>query len=232
MKALAGFDTGRRIQATESLYRFRHGVSIHLDSPSLLFYLETANRTFGRHRTLSGVYPLNHPVEPGPSGRTWSHQTMSHFSPKTVRFQVSALFLILLLSPFLFARWLDRASDETGTERYGFYLTDATAETGIDFVHLKPTLDPKLDPIMPHLTALGASVSVVDYDNDGWQDLYVTRSRQGSSNALYRNQGDGNFAGSCGGRRPGQRERAGKRCLDGVGLGGLRQRRFRRRVCL
>ena len=73
-------------------------------------------------------------------------------------------------------------------------MTDATAEAGIDFVHEKPELDPVLDPIMPHLTALGASVSVTDFDNDGWQDLYVTRSRQGSSNALYRNQGDGTFA--------------------------------------
>ncbi len=73
-------------------------------------------------------------------------------------------------------------------------MTDATAEAGIDFVHEKPTLDPVLDPIMPHLTALGASVSVTDFDNDGWQDLYVTRSRQGSSNVLYRNQGDGTFA--------------------------------------
>ena len=119
---------------------------------------------------------------------------MSHFSSKTIRSKVSLLFLILLLTPFFFARWLDRASDESETERYGFILTDATAEAGIDFVHEKPELDPVLDPIMPHLTALGASVSVTDFDNDGWQDLYVTRSRQGSSNVLYRNQGDGTFA--------------------------------------
>ena len=104
------------------------------------------------------------------------------------------LFLIILLTPFFFAQWLDRTSDESETERYGFHLTDATAEAGIDFVHEKPKLDPVLDPIMPHLTALGASVSVTDFDNDGWQDLYVTRSRRGSSNALYRNQGDGTFA--------------------------------------
>ncbi len=119
---------------------------------------------------------------------------MSHFSSKTIRSKVSLLFLIILLTPFFFAQWLDRTSDESETERYGFHLTDATAEAGIDFVHEKPKLDPVLDPIMPHLTALGASVSVTDFDNDGWQDLYVTRSRRGSSNALYRNQGDGTFA--------------------------------------
>ena len=119
---------------------------------------------------------------------------MSNRSPKTIRSKVSLLFLIILLTPFFFAQWLDRTSDESETERYGFHLTDATAEAGIDFVHEKPKLDPVLDPIMPHLTALGASVSVTDFDNDGWQDLYVTRSRRGSSNALYRNQGDGTFA--------------------------------------
>ena len=119
---------------------------------------------------------------------------MSNRSPKTIRSKVSLLFLIILLTPFFFAQWLDRTSDESETERYGFHLTDATAEAGIDFVHEKPKLDPVLDPIMPHLTALGASVSVTDFDNDGWQDLYVTRSRRGSSNALSRNQGDGTFA--------------------------------------
>jgi len=72
-------------------------------------------------------------------------------------------------------------------------LTDATAEAGIDFVHARPALDPVLEPIMPHLTALGASVSVTDYDGDGWQDLYVTSSRKGMPNAMYRNLGDGSF---------------------------------------
>ena len=114
-------------------------------------------------------------------------------SSPTIRSGISVLFLILLVTPFYLAWWLDRAPDENGTARYGFDLKDATAEAGIDFVHAKPVLDPALEPIMPHLTALGASVSVVDYDNDGWQDLYVTNSRQGAANALYRNLGDGDF---------------------------------------
>ncbi len=99
----------------------------------------------------------------------------------------------MLVTPFFFAWWLARDSDVMDSGQYGFHLTDATAEAGIDFVHAKPELDPKLDPIMPHLTALGASVSVADYDNDGWQDLYLTSSRKGSPNALYRNLGDGTF---------------------------------------
>lgn len=118
---------------------------------------------------------------------------MSPASSTNSRTVVTTLFVILLVSPFFFSWWLSRDTGEAKTGQYGFYLTDATAEAGIDFVHAGPQLDPQLDPIMPHITALGASVSVVDYDSDGWQDLYVTSSRKGTPNAMYRNLGDGGF---------------------------------------
>jgi len=38
---------------------------------------------------------------------------------------------------------------------------------------------------------MGAAVSVVDFDHDGWYDLYVTNSGEGSKNCLYRNLGNG-----------------------------------------
>ena len=65
--------------------------------------------------------------------------------------------------------------------------------SGIDFVHQAPTLDAKLDHIMPQIASMGAAVSVVDFDRDGWQDLYVTNSGEGSLNRLYRNRSDGTF---------------------------------------
>ena len=40
---------------------------------------------------------------------------------------------------------------------------------------------------------MGAAVSVVDFDRDGWQDFYVTNSGEGSLNRLYRNNSDGTF---------------------------------------
>ena len=46
---------------------------------------------------------------------------------------------------------------------------------------------------MPQIASMGAAVSVVDFDRDGWQDLYVTNSGEGSHNRLYRNRGDGTF---------------------------------------
>ena len=54
-------------------------------------------------------------------------------------------------------------------------------------------LDARLAHIMPQVASMGASVSVVDFDHDGWPDFYVTNSQIGSHNALYRNMHDGTF---------------------------------------
>jgi hypothetical protein len=75
----------------------------------------------------------------------------------------------------------------------GFVLRDETAAAGIHFVHHRPSFDPKIAGIEPHVAALGASVSVVDFDGDGRPDLYFTNSSFGQPNALYRNRGDGTF---------------------------------------
>jgi len=40
---------------------------------------------------------------------------------------------------------------------------------------------------------MGAAVSIVDFDRDGWPDIYVTNSGEGSKNALYHNNHDGTF---------------------------------------
>src|SRR5688500_3719708 len=75
----------------------------------------------------------------------------------------------------------------------GFVLRDGTAAAGIRFVHRRPTFEPRVAGIEPHVAALGASVSVADFDADGRADLYFTNSRFGEPNALYRNRGDGTF---------------------------------------
>ena len=75
----------------------------------------------------------------------------------------------------------------------GFQLRDVTEAAGIHFVHHRPTFDARLAGIEPHVAALGASVSVTDFDGDGKPDLYFTNSRFGEPNALYRNRGDGTF---------------------------------------
>jgi hypothetical protein len=117
------------------------------------------------------------------------------------RFARAALvlfFVLLLVTPALIrhfgGRDLAAAADPADAKaRYGFRLMEASRPSGIDFVHEAPTLDPKLAHIMPQVASMGAAVAVADVDVDGHPDFYVTNSREGSTNRLYRNRGDGTF---------------------------------------
>lgn len=80
-----------------------------------------------------------------------------------------------------------------GTSRFGFSLDEVSRQVGINFTHQSPLLDPQFSPILPQIASMGASISVNDVNNDGWNDLYVTNSRYGSKNALYLNLKDGRF---------------------------------------
>ena len=113
---------------------------------------------------------------------------------------LSIFFVALLVTPVVIRRVsAGRASARVKLDanaallRHGFYFQEMSRAAGIDFVHQAPTLDPKLDGIMPQVASMGASVSIVDFDRDGWPDIYVTNSKEGSRNALYRNMHDGTF---------------------------------------
>src|SRR5271170_3926811 len=82
---------------------------------------------------------------------------------------------------------------QTALARHGFYFEEVSRAAGVNFVHQAPTLDPQLAHIMPQVASMGAAVSIVDFDRDGWPDIYVTNAGEGSRNALYRNQHDGTF---------------------------------------
>ena len=113
---------------------------------------------------------------------------------------VAVLFVGLLATPIVIKRIAARR--ETGKSklnvtaalsRYGLYFQEVAKASGIDFVHHAPTLDQKLNHIMPQVASMGAGASIVDYDRDGWQDIYLTNSGEGSKNSLYRNLGNGTF---------------------------------------
>ncbi len=114
-------------------------------------------------------------------------------------FFVGLLAVPLVVKRLSARREADRSADGTTVDastalaRHGFYLQEVSHAAGINFVHQAPALDPQLDRIMPEVASMGASVSIVDFDRDGWPDIYVTNSAIGSKNALYRNMGDGTF---------------------------------------
>ena len=70
---------------------------------------------------------------------------------------------------------------------------DVTQAAGILHRHRKPTLDRKLDNIMAWVCSVGAAACAGDFDRDGFVDLFVTNSRKGFPNYLYRNTGKGTF---------------------------------------
>ncbi len=100
-------------------------------------------------------------------------------------FLASALVLLLLQLTTPHAAWGDEPSERA--------FTDITEKAGITHTHQKCVLDHKLDHIMPWMAAVGAAAAARDYDRDGFVDLYVTNSKMGQPNYLYRNNGDLTF---------------------------------------
>jgi enediyne biosynthesis protein E4 len=118
----------------------------------------------------------------------------------TTRVITTIIFAGLLVTPLVITRVTAsreqaqaKLNENQALTRYGFHLQEVSQQAGIHFVHQAPLLDAKLEGIMPEVSSMGASVSVVDFDRDGWPDLYVTNSKTGSMNALYRNMHDGTF---------------------------------------
>jgi len=116
------------------------------------------------------------------------------------RIILALFFLALLVAPLVYKRISARkATPQTATDlsavlgRYGFSFKESSKSSGITFKHTSPKLDAKLRHIMEQVASMGAAVSVVDYDRDGWADIYVTNSGEVSQNALYRNLGNGTF---------------------------------------
>lgn len=112
---------------------------------------------------------------------------------------VILIFLILVSTPFGMKKYNEYIHSEKFEdrqdiiERYGFFLEDVTEDLGISFVHKRPIVDEKLHHILPQIASVGASVSVVDFNDDGLQDFYLTNSEFGAKNALYKNFGNGIF---------------------------------------
>ncbi len=67
-------------------------------------------------------------------------------------------------------------------------FVDVTASAKIDFVHKSGA-----SPEKYMVETFGSGVAWLDYDNDGFQDLYFVNGAPGAANVLYRNNKDGTF---------------------------------------
>ena len=73
------------------------------------------------------------------------------------------------------------------------WFQDVTKQAGIDARHGNRVFDNPYAKIMAGYTALGASATVADFDGDGYEDVFVTDSKLGGKNHLYRNNHDFTF---------------------------------------
>jgi ASPIC and UnbV/FG-GAP-like repeat len=73
------------------------------------------------------------------------------------------------------------------------WFEDRTAAAGVARRHHNRAFDNPYARIMEGYTALGAAAAAADFDDDGWEDLFVTDSAAGSNNLLYHNDGDFTF---------------------------------------
>ena len=119
---------------------------------------------------------------------------------RIARIVLVIIFVALIATPVLLRRLAARrerslatADAQSAINRYGVHFEEVSRSAGVNFTHSAPTLDHKLDHIMPQVASMGAAISVVDFDRDGWPDLYVTNSGEGSKNCLFRNLQNGTF---------------------------------------
>ncbi|MBM3263866.1 MAG: CRTAC1 family protein [candidate division Zixibacteria bacterium] len=73
------------------------------------------------------------------------------------------------------------------------WFEDITQKADLSAPHTNRSFKNPYAHIMAGYTALGASVAVGDYDGDGYEDLFVTDSKEDGKNRLYRNNGNLTF---------------------------------------
>jgi hypothetical protein len=76
------------------------------------------------------------------------------------------------------------AAGEVVSERW---FEEVTHKAGVNVRHGNRAFDNPYAKIMEGYTALGASATVADFDGDGYDDVYVTDSKLGGKNHLFRN---------------------------------------------
>src|SRR5665213_1983556 len=93
-------------------------------------------------------------------------------TPGLKRGILAVIFIGIIAGPVVYRRFAHKVAptsvhQQDAIDHYGFTLTEVAAASGINFAHTPPKIDEKLRNIEPQIASMGASVSIVDFDNDG-----------------------------------------------------------------
>ena len=106
-----------------------------------------------------------------------------------------ALTVLVVALAFVAACRRDAPSTNRIDSKPAAWFEDIAESAGINFVHRSGH---QTRHYLPEI--MGGGVALLDFDNDGWLDVYFVQSGNllnpagGSGNRLYRNRGNGTFA--------------------------------------
>src|SRR6266403_2763078 len=100
---------------------------------------------------------------------------------------------LLILGVCLVALWISAGQLVFGSPASGIRFEEIAARAGINIRHHTRTYHGKNGDVLQMFTSGGAAVAVGDYDNDGFEDIFITDSEVGKPNHLYHNNGDLTF---------------------------------------
>src|SRR5262249_61858335 len=92
---------------------------------------------------------------------------------RPLRIILTVFFIGLLATPFI----IKRLSERNELSNYGLSFKEGAKASGIDFIHVPPKLDPKLDHIMPQIASMGAAGSVGYFCRGAGQEPYTTEDQ-------------------------------------------------------
>lgn len=128
-----------------------------------------------------------------------------------LQWTIDATFVVAIGAAWHFGR----APEVVRTNPFGFRMLETARAAGVVFTHQKPSFDARIAHVEPHVAGMGAAVSVVDVDQDGWPDFYAANGAAGSRSALFMNRRDGTFEDRAEAAGLADMNRAGDGCTNG-----------------
>src|SRR5215469_18297253 len=80
-----------------------------------------------------------------------------------------------------------------GSPQAAIRFEEIAAKAGVRVIHHTRKFHGKNADVLHMFTSGGAAVAVGDYDNDGFEDIFITDSDAGKPNHLFHNNGDMTF---------------------------------------